>query len=189
MGTSVNQRSPDTPPWVLAQDAYTDATLTIDAALREVWRAASNDTETNLSSFLAQSELRSFVELAARVATPSEAFQETSRFIADQKIASLSADIARRAVIQSAGADNPRQHFIERLFAEATNYLVSRDLPGHIRPGGKIQNVTDARRFTREMMETAVDAVRRTPAPQTFEGEGWPIYIRSVVQTIRRRRR
>lgn len=188
MGTSVNQRSPDTSPWVLAQDVYTDSNLPIDAALREVWRAASNETETNLTSFLAQPELRAFADLAARVATPSEAFQETSRFIADQKIASLSADIARRAVIQSAGAENPRQYFVERLFAEATNYLVSRDLPGHIRPGGKIQNVSDARQFTQAMMDTAADAVRQTPAPQTFEGNGWPSYVRSIVQTIRRRR-
>jgi hypothetical protein len=183
----VNQRSPDTPPWILAQDAYTDPNMPINQALREVWRAASNATETNLMSFLAQPEVRSFADLAERVSSPSEAFQVSSHFIADQKLASLVADIARRAVIQSAGAENPRQQFVQRLFAEATNYLVSRDLPGHIRPGGKIQNVADARRFTQQMMDTAADAVRRTPAPPTFEVKTWPTYVRSVVQTIRRR--
>ena len=99
MGTSVNQRSPDTPPWILAQDAYTDVNMPVNQALREVWRAASNETETNLMSFLAQPEVPAFADLAARVSTPAEAFQETSRFISDQKVASLVADIARRAVI------------------------------------------------------------------------------------------
>jgi hypothetical protein len=187
VGTSVNQRSPDTPPWILAQDAYTDASMPVNQALREVWRAASNETETNLMSFLVQPELTAFADLAARISTPSEAFQETSRFISDQKVASLVADIARRAVIQSAGVENPRQQFLQRLFAEATNYLVSRDLPGHIRPGGKIETVSDARRFTQAMMDTTADAVRRTPEPPVIARDTWPTYVRSVVQTIRRR--
>lgn len=163
--------------------------MPVDQALREIWRAASNTTETNLASFLAQADIHAFADLAARVSSHAEAFQETSRFISDQKVASLVADIARRAVIQSAGVDNPRQQFFQRLFAEATNYLVSRDLPGHIRPGGKIENVTDARRFTQAMMDTAADAVRRTPQPDTVGRDTWPGFVRAVVQTIRRRQR
>ena len=189
MGTSVNQRSPNTPPWILAQDVYTDPNMPIEAALREIWRAASNETETNLMSFLVKPEVHEFAELAISVSSHAEAFHETSRLISDKKVASLVADIARRAVIQSAGVENPREQFFQRLFAEATNYLVSRDLPGYIRPGGKIQNVTDARRFTQAMMDNAAAAVRRTPQPDTIASDTWPGYVRSVVQTIRSRQR
>jgi hypothetical protein len=37
---------------------------------------------------------------------------------------------------------------------EVTNYLVSRDIPGHIRPGSRLENVADVRAFKQEAMMT-----------------------------------
>jgi hypothetical protein len=189
MGTSISQRSPDTPNWKLAQDVYTDPDMPIDAALREIWRAASNENETNLMSHLARPEIAFFADLVTRATSPAEAFDQASVHISDRKVASVASDIAKRAVIQSAGTDNPRDFFFQRLFAEATNYLVSRDLPGYVKIDGKFGSISDARRFTQEMMNTAMDAVRRTPSPASLQGEDWDLYVRSVVSTIRRRQR
>lgn len=187
MGTSVNQRSPSTPNWRLVQDAYDDPKIAIDQALREVWRAASNPNEVNLTSLLTEPVVASFADVAARSASPAQAFEEMTRVISDSKVSSLATDIAKRAVIQSAGRENPAQVYTERLFAEATNYLVSRDLPGHVTPGSRLQNVGDARRFTQQIMETAVDAVRRTGTPRSLMDD-WSGFVNSVVSTIRRRR-
>ena len=112
MGTSVNQRSPDTDNWRLVQSIYDNPNIPMDQALREVWRAASNPNETNLAALLSQPIIGTFAGLAARAASPSEAFQDVTRFIADNKVASLASEIAKRAVIQSAGTETPRQHFL-----------------------------------------------------------------------------
>jgi len=189
MGTSISQRSPDTPNWRLAQNAYTDPDMPVSDALREIWRAASNENETNLMSHLARPEIASFAELAVLASSPSEAFEQVSTFVSDRKVASVAADIAKRAVVQSAGTDNPREFFFQRLFAEATNYLVSRDLPGYVKVGGKFGNVSEARQFTQEMMNTAADAVRHTPTPVIMQDDDWSRYVRAVVSTIRRRQR
>ena len=77
----------------------------------------------------------------------------------------------------------------ERLFAEATNYLVSRDLPGYVGPGAKFQTVADARQFTREITEAAVIAVRGTPTPTSTQGDNWRSYVQTVVATLKRRAR
>jgi hypothetical protein len=172
----------------LVQSVYDRPDISIDEALREVWRAASNRSEANLAALLSEPIIGRFAGIADSAASPSEAFQEANRFVADNKVASLASEIAKRAVIQSAGTELPQQRFLERLFAEATNYLVARDLPGHITPGSRLQNISDARRFSQSMMDTAIDAVRRTQPPTSTDDNGWSTYVQSVIQTIRRRR-
>lgn len=189
MGTSVNQRSPDNDNWRLVQDVYRDPNIETDEALRSIWRAASNNNETNLTSLLSDPAIGSLASLAASAASPAEAFQTTTQYISDSKVSSLASDIAKRAVLQSAGKENASSLFYERLFAEATNYLVSRDLPGYVGPGSKFQTVADARQFTRDITEAAATAVRSTPAPATILGDDWRSYVQTVVTTLRRRQR
>jgi hypothetical protein len=189
MGTSVNQRSPSNDTWNLVQEVYRDPNIGTDEALREIWRAASNTREVNLAALLANPAIGSLAALAVSAVSPSQAYQATTQYISDNKLASLASDIAKRAILQSAGTDNPTGLYFERLFAEATNYLVSRDLPGHITPGGKFENVAAARRFTHAITDAAADAVRRTPTPPTMDGDNWRSFVRAVVSTLTTRTR
>jgi hypothetical protein len=190
MGTSVNQASPKTTNWQLAQNAYDDASLSISWALREVWRAAGNQPDGgDLAAQLAMPIIGEFAAFAGRTTSPAEASREISRFVSDNKVASLAADIARRAAMQSAGKENAQAVFRERLFAEATSYLVSRDIPGHVSPTGRLQTISDVRAFKAQMMDAAMTAVRNAPQPTSSQGDEWSRYVTFVVGNMRRRQR
>jgi hypothetical protein len=188
MGTSVNQPSPPTDNWRLVQDIYTDPTIGVEAALGQIWRAASNPTEMNLAALIADPVIGSFARLAESASSPAQAYDEATRFVSDNKVASLASDLATRAVLQCAGRPDAPAHYRERLFAEATNYLVSRDLPGYVSPGSKLANVADARRFVQDITSAATAAVRNTPPPATADRAEWPRYVARVIRAMRGRR-
>ena len=188
MGTSVNQRSPDTTNWKLVQQAYENPDFPIERALREVWQAASNQEQGDLIAQLAEPTIGSLVSVAARSISPADASRAVGDYIADNLGASLAADIATRAVIQSAGRPDAQSFFVQRLFAEATDYLVSRDLPGHISPGSRLGSISAARAFKQDMMRTTASTVQQTPLPSSFEDSQWTTFVNTVVGAIRRRR-
>ena len=188
MGTSVNQRSPDTTNWRIVQRAYQDPTVPVDRALREIWRAATNQEQGDLAAQLAQPVIGSFAALASAAGTPAEASREAGRLIAEAKCASLGADIARRAAIQSAGREDAQSFFTQRLFAEATNYLVSRDLPGHVAEGTRIGSVSEAREFRQSLTELAANLASGATRPAEFGGQAWASYVGVVLSEITGRR-
>lgn len=186
MGTSVNQRSPANDNWLLVQDIYQDATIPVEQAIRILWRAASNQNEANLANQLARPEIGTLADFAAS-GTPAEVSRNVTNYISHNKVASLAGDIAKRAAMQCAGKENARELFSQRLFAEATSYLVSRDLPGYVGRGGRFPTAADAQRFTRSMMETTSSVVRQALGAGR-EASGWESFAASVVGTLRRRR-
>lgn len=186
---SNHQRSPDTDNWRIVQRAYENPDVPIELALRDIWRAADNQPEGNLFAQLADPVIGSLAALAAATSSPADASSEVGRVISDQNAASLAADLARRAVMQSAGRENAQELVVERLFMEATNYFVSRDIPGHIRPGSRLESVADARAFKQEAMNITAAAVRSAPRPTSFEGQDWSSFVTTVVRAIQRRRR
>lgn len=187
MGTSVNQRSPNNDNWRLAQEAYGNQAVPIPEALRSVWRAASNRNEVNLASLLARPEIAELAELSGKYSSPAEAAREVTRFVSERKVASLASDIAKRAAMQSAGKQDARAVFVQRLFAEATSYLIDRDLPGYVSAGSRFPRVSDARRFSQEVVNTAAEAARSTPLPTQLTRDSWPGFVDQVIRNLRRR--
>lgn len=185
MGTSVNQPSPNTPAWKIAQRAYDNPNLSTDWALREIWRAAGNQPEGDLAAQLAQPVIGDLASFAIRISSPADAAEEISTFVADNQVASLATDIARRAAMQSAGKEGASEMFMQRLFAEATNYLVSRDIPGHIAPTSRLQSISDVRAFKQQVMDAAATVVRNTPQPTSLQGDDWQHYVTTVIGTIK----
>jgi hypothetical protein len=182
MGTSVNQRSPDTPNWRIVQRAFENPDFPLERALREIWRAAGNQEQGDLAAQLAHPFIGSLAAVAAQVSTPSEAARAIGKLVVDQKTASLAADIARRAAMQAAGREGARELFVERLFMEATSYLVARDLPGHISPGRRLSSVAEARAFQSEAMQLSGAAVQRT-TPLRGERD-WSDFVTRVIGTL-----
>src|SRR5438132_352994 len=109
MGTSVNQRSPETPNWKIAQRAYENPDIPMDRALREVWRAADNQPEGNLAAQLSDPFIGSLATVATSANSPAAASREAGDRIVDNKAASLGAEIAKRAAMQAAGKQNPQE--------------------------------------------------------------------------------
>lgn len=89
MGTSVNQRSPDTLNWRAVQATYEDQTIPIERVLQEIWRAASGQADADFSVMLAQPIVLRLREIALTARPPVEVAATASRTIAQSKQTSL----------------------------------------------------------------------------------------------------
>jgi len=187
MGTSVNQKSPATANWTIAQQAYRDASISDQRALQEIWRAALNQPEGDLGAQLQNPAFARLAALVPRWESAADAAREAARFVREEKVSSLAGDLARRAAIQSAGDPKGSAQFVHRLFAEATNYLVSRDLPGFITRGERLQSIGEAR----ALKLTLVDLTTRVAAasqPSTLTARTWARGVGSVLDALRKQR-
>lgn len=188
MGTSVNQRSAGTTNWAVAQAGYRSA-IPVERVVQEIWRAATNQPSGDLARLLGEPIVAQVGRIAAEGGTPAHVASLVSREIARSKQASLAAEIAQRAAVQCVTSDNRVQAFGERLFAEACNYLLSRDLPGYV--GGKYRNrtVEDALLFKSSVLKTTTDTVNATGSPDLSSSASWRGYVERVVSRLKRQQR
>lgn len=189
MGTSVNQRSPSTPNWRAVEVAYSQDKIPIERAVKEIWRAATNQPVGNLAVDLAQPIIASCLRIAQQSNTSDEAVRNVRREIALSEEASLAADIAQRAVYQSFSVGGDRTDaFVRSLFGEAGNYLVSRDIPGFVGLG-RAQNVSDVIEFKnsiRREIERTIGEVGK-PRGKITDADTWRLFVSNVVTHLARR--
>lgn len=187
MGTSINQRSPHTPNWRAASTAYTSRAISIDRAVQEIWRAATNQPAGDLAEDLSKSIVSDCFRIAVTASSRDEAIRQATMAIAFSGQASLAADIAQRAVVQCFRAPEDRAGaFTRALFAEAGNYLVSRDLPGYVGPEGRAHTVSEAIHFKSEIKSQIAARVAEVPRPAEVAGRGWQDYVSRVVDLLKR---
>lgn len=187
MGTSVNQRSPSTPNWEAAFIAYETDILPVDRAVQEIWRAATNQPEGNLGVDLGAPIVAECLRIAERANSREQAVQEARRTVALSGQTSLAADIAQRAVTQSFAKPQDRTAaFAESLFAEAGNYLVSRDLPGYVGPEGRTKTVSEAIRFKNTIRERTAAVVNEVPRPTGLSSNAslWRTFVNDVMDRL-----
>src|ERR1039458_6730169 len=165
MGTSVNQSSPRTLNWKAAQAGYRDPNVPVGRVTAEVWRAALNQTAGNLEQLLSQPLIRRIGFLLAQSTSATDLARKSALEIARSKHSSLASEIARRACMQAAGSKDWQTAFTARLFAEATAYLVSRDLPGYVGLG-RVHNVAESVRFKLSLSQHAAEIATRVDRPQ-----------------------
>lgn len=191
MGTSVNQRSPSTPNWDAALTAYETDVIPLDRVVQEIWRAATNQSEGNLGVDLGAPIVAECLRIVQSAVSREQAVQEARRTIALSGQASLAADIAQRAVTQTFAKPQDRTAtFTESLFAEAGNYLVSRDLPGFVGPEGRARSISQAIRFKSAIQERIVAVVSETPHPKGLSSSPdlWRTFVNDVVTRLTGRR-
>jgi hypothetical protein len=184
MGTSVNQSSPHTLNWKAAQAGYRDPSIPINRVTTEIWRAASNQPAGNLEQLLAHPIIAQIGALVERSSSSLDLSRKSALEIARSKHSSLATEIARRACLQVAGTKDWRRDFTVRLFAEATAYLVSRDLPGYVGLG-RVHNVEEAARFKLSLSQHAADVVARVDVPREFTESSWASHVKKVVSHLR----
>lgn len=188
MGTSINQRSPSTQNWRAATTAYTNEAVPIERAVQEIWRAATNQPTGDLARDLAAPIVAECLKIALTAPSREEAAISASRAVASSGQASLAADIAQRAVVQSFRSPGDRATaFATALFAEAGNYLVSRDLPGYVGAGGRARTVSESIAFKSQIREQIASHVSAVPRPSRLTGDAWPGYVGDVVRHLKGR--
>lgn len=187
MGTSISHRSPSTSNWRAATTAYKSPEVGIERATQEIWRAATNQPMGNLVTDLGTPIVARCLQLTIETSSSEDAVREAGKEIALSGQASLAADIAQRAIVQSYRQPQALSNgFVKSLFSEAVNYLVSRDLSGYVGNSERIRNVTDSIDFkkqTREQVESIVDTVH-LPEGVERDADKWQTYVSKVVSRL-----
>jgi hypothetical protein len=184
VGTSSSTPSPATFNWTAASVGYRDAGVPIDRVIREIWRAAQRESEGNWAQLLAQPIVGSLRAIARSSVSPQDAARLASRAIAESAASSLATDVARRALVQAFAPGDRSINYVQALFSEASNYLVSRDLASFVGPGARSNTVAEAVDFKDGVRARVRELIGDVVGAQT-SSEAWPDIVRSSVERLR----
>lgn len=184
MGTSLSQGSPGTTNWNAVAATYRSEAVPVDRVVQEVWRAAQSEIETDWQALLGAPIIATCLDIAVRSETPSQALTVASREIARARESSLATEVAKRAIVQSfAGEDRPLR-FVQALFAEASNYLVSRDLPAYVGSAGRNRTIEDAIHFKDLVRQRVMDVVGTDVPPGDPTIQRWPEFVMTTARRL-----
>lgn len=112
---------------------------------------------------------------------------EAAQAVAFSEESSLAADIAQMAVAKSFSAPGSRpMAFTRAIFAEAGDYLVSRDLPGLVGASERITNVDESISFKDSIRDTITKVVEDVELPDELEvPANWSEYVGQVVSRLK----
>ncbi len=182
MGTSRNDRSPDTPPWRLAQAVLGRSDVPVERQSREIWLAVHADRGDKLIHDLshpALAEACRAIDSNSPLSNALRKYEETTRYEAGSGFV---LEMGKRALIRSIASEKSATEFIGELFAEAVSYYVSRDLPSYVGSAGRVRTTSQSIRLKEELREVARQAVRSagTPTPS----KDWSQYVTRIVKDL-----
>lgn len=183
MGTSISQRSPRVGAWQAVERTYQFGGFPLSQTVQLIWRAAGTQ-ESGWDSALGGEEVAKCFELAATRTDPREALREAVEFMALEGRVSLAGDIAKRALVRSFGTDDRAGNFVSSLFAEATNYLVSRDLHGFVGTG-HLESVSQAAKLKADICEEAATRARTFNPPAPANLQTWRQFAARTLASLR----
>lgn len=97
------------------------------------------------------------------------------------------AELATLAAMKSYSAENKAEAFVRNLFAEATDYLLCRDLPGTIGIGNRNNTVLQAQLFRQVVVAEAYTKVSiDNNSAQAFDFVQWSQIIPKLVFQMKR---
>lgn len=187
MGTSTNQRSPRTPNWKAVEAAYTHPGTTAQRTSQEIWRAAANEPDRGLISTLSSPIIAQCLDVVQNSRSATDAAQKVRRLLVLSGQASLAGEIAQRAsIIAHETAGNRTNAFVRSLFSEASNYLVSRDLPGFVGLTDKVRTVNNAISLKASIIQEVSSNVDSVPKPsgKLSNPKIWQKFVNSVVDHL-----
>ncbi|MEJ7630931.1 MAG: hypothetical protein WKF28_00360 [Rubrobacteraceae bacterium] len=187
MGTSVSQSSPSTPIWQAAQTTYYSLEIPIERTVKELWRAADSEADENLARDLQAPIIAECLRITLASSTRTEAVRNVARMVASSDESSLAAEIARRAAARSfSGAGSSVGAFAKAVFADAGDYLASRDLPGFVGINEKLLKVSDLMSLKKDIRDHIAEMVEDVELPEEANiVEGWSEYAGRVVNTLK----
>jgi hypothetical protein len=154
----------------------------IERFVSEVWRACQREDE-RIPSLLESNLLFECYRVVRRSTESHDAFREVSRLIAGSGESSIVSELARRAVVTAFSAPVPEVAWRIGLFAEVSNYLVSRDLPGFVGSRFRNRSVEEAIHFKDAAIERSrarASVVIDVPASR----DEWRRYVRRVLRSL-----
>jgi len=184
MRTSRNDRSPNTPPWRPVASVLGRPEITPDRQSQEIWRAAFGERREHLIADFCRPAMVDLLKVAASNPTPAMAIETFDHVISKRADAGLALNFARRALIRSAVAQGGIPSFVSELFAEASGYYVSRDLPSYVGSEGRVANISGSIELKSDIKNLTQIAARAAGVPRP-DKKSWERYVSRVVDHLR----
>jgi hypothetical protein len=183
MGTSKNVASPDTPPWKPALAVLGRTGVAAPRQLLEIWRSASADRGHRLLDDFATPTLAQACKLASTATNVAGALTEYDHMLGENKARGLGVEVGRRALARAISQKLGSQGFAAELFAEATSYYVSRDLPSFVGSRGRVETMSAAIALKSQIGFATRAVVENYGAPAT-DTNGWVTYVDRVLRGL-----
>jgi hypothetical protein len=183
MGTSKNVRSPDTPPWKAALAVLGHLSVPPARQAQEVWRSASAERGVRLTEDLGSPALAAACRIAESTTEPRVAAANFEQFLSSARAGGIGAEIGKRALLRAVSAKRGSQGFASELFAEATAYYVSRDLPSFVAARGRVASTSAAITLKEGIRNSARDVVGGLGVPAT-DALGWSKFVSRAVRAL-----
>lgn len=182
MGTSMSHPSLPTLSWRSVNASYDDSRIPPERVAREIWRAAKQTPDADVFGGLTSQAVYSAFVIAQTATEPLEAHRRCNAMISESKSASLLMEVAKRAVVQSVGKKDQASEFVSNLFREATNYFVSRDLPGHL-GSERVKNVQAMIGFKSELIRKVGESIEKLEQTPKNHKE-WSTLVTRITEVL-----
>jgi len=184
MGTSTSHPSPRTTSWRAVSAAYRSQTQNAERIARLIWRASHLAGGLGLEKQLAKPIIARCLELSLTSESPEVGARAVSKEIAVTGQTGIGAELARRALGQSYHFDDRKKGFAKSLIAEATNFLISRDLPMMLGKSDRLRSVSDITFLKAEIL-THVRSIVEQVSPIPIAPNNWQEFIAKVCRRLR----
>ena len=183
MGTSTNQRSPDSPSWRLARAALGTLDIPPNRQLTDLWRAALADRGDTILADLSQPLIRQALRIAGTQRSPAEAMGAFDEAARQAGRASVYLDLCRRALGRAVAGGGGSTGLAAELFSELTSYYASRDLPSFVAAPTKVRGTGDAVALKSEL-RSAVKAEVENLGPVIPDAKRWRQLVSSLLDRL-----
>jgi hypothetical protein len=179
MGTSRSHPSPKIPQWQVPREMMGREEVPPSSQQQWLWRAAIAEKGAGLAAELTAPPFAEAVRLADRPLV--EALPAFDRSVRESRTTTLFADLARRALARAVVTKGGGDAFGPELFAEATGYFASRDLPSVVGGQGRVQTARDSLALKAELRNEALARMGQVTAdPRT----DWAGYVSGALTAL-----
>jgi hypothetical protein len=182
MGTSSSTPSPRTLSWRAVEAGYRSPNVPVDRLIQEIWRAAQRDG--GWGELLAARAVQRVASIVTDAPTAQEALARVSREIVSTKASTIATEVAKRAIPQAFRESDRAAAFSRALFAEASNYLVSRDLAGYVGADYRSQTPKDAMTLKDVVRGRVREIVTEAGPPRATSAASWRAYVTEALRRL-----
>jgi hypothetical protein len=160
--------------------------ISLSQLLNYIWRAEASDPESDLGSMLMSPVIGECLRIVEQAESPRSALEAFTKIVVRSRASSLASEAARRAAVACFSSHARRSAFVEALFAEASDYLISRDISPLVGLSPRFPAVSNVIETKDELVELVREVVRHVgDPPADLAPEGWSSYVSDVLQELR----
>ena len=171
MGTSVSQRSPNTPGWRVVSACYTTNAVPVDRTAVEIWRAATKQDQSLLQQLGSET-----VETCINAANQRVNAESAARTIQDLSLSkqnTVIGEFAKRTLILKTNGGAQEDTPIAALFRQLTDYYVSRDIAGYIGANFRCKTLSELRAFKQQLGNAVAAKVKTLEQQERLSQRDW----------------